>query len=37
MFESFSSNGTPVYHTNVMMSIGENFAVICADSITDEQ
>lgn len=25
----------PIYHTNVMMSIGENFAVICLDSIDD--
>ena len=26
-----------IYHTNVMMSIGENFAVICADAIDDKQ
>lgn len=26
-----------IYHTNVMMAIGEGFAVICLDSIPDEQ
>ncbi|RVT75826.1 amidinotransferase [Flavobacterium sufflavum] len=26
-----------VYHTNVMMSVGEHFAIICADMITDKQ
>lgn len=27
----------PIYHTNVMMSIGETIAIICADSIHDEE
>ena len=26
----------PIYHTNVMMSVGQELAVICADSIKDE-
>jgi len=26
-----------IYHTNVMMCLGENFAVICADSIDDKK
>ncbi|HTG67607.1 MAG TPA: arginine deiminase-related protein [Flavobacterium sp.] len=26
-----------VYHTNVMMSVGEHFAIICADMIADKQ
>jgi len=26
-----------IYHTNVMMCIGETFAVVCADSIDDKQ
>lgn len=26
----------PIYHTNVMMCLGESFAVICADCIDDE-
>jgi len=38
---TFTSNQTiaderlPIYHTNVMMSLGENFAVLCADTIDD--
>ncbi len=36
-FNSQSSNGKPFYHTNVMMSVGEHFVVICMDSITDDQ
>lgn len=35
LFKTASSNGLPVYHTNVMMSIGEAFAVICSESIVD--
>jgi hypothetical protein len=27
----------PIYHTNVMMCIGETFAVICADAIDDKK
>ena len=27
---------SPVYHTNVMMSIGRSFAVVCLESITDK-
>ncbi|MRX28572.1 arginine deiminase-related protein [Kangiella sp. HZ709] len=34
-FESKSSNGKPFYHTNVMLSIGEGFAAICVDAITE--
>jgi hypothetical protein len=26
----------PIYHTNVMMALAENFAVICLDSIDDK-
>ncbi|MDB5232315.1 MAG: amidinotransferase [Chitinophagaceae bacterium] len=29
-------NGQPVYHTNVLMSIGEGYAVLCSDCFTDE-
>ncbi|MEO9892217.1 arginine deiminase-related protein [Aurantibacter sp.] len=27
----------PIYHTNVMMAMGESFAVICLDAIDDKQ
>ena len=32
-FPTMSSTGHPVYHTNVMLSIGVDFAVICPDVI----
>ncbi len=35
-FHSYDRGGTPVYHTNVMMSVGKRFAVICAESIRDQ-
>jgi hypothetical protein len=34
-FEATDSCGGVIYHTNVMMSIGEKFVVICADAIVD--
>jgi len=40
IFEAFQTvNGQrkPIYHTNVMMCIGETFAVICADAIDDKK
>ena len=40
IFEAFQTvDGVrkPIYHTNVMMCLGENFAVICADAIDDKQ
>lgn len=36
MFDTCSSKGTPIYHTNVMMSIGEKYAVICLECIPDK-
>ena len=35
LFNAADENGTPIYHTNVMMSIGSRFAIVCLDSITD--
>lgn len=34
-FEAVGPDGRPAYHTNVMMAIGEDFAVVCADAIPD--
>jgi hypothetical protein len=34
-FEALGPGGRPAYHTNVMLAIGEGFAVICADAIPD--
>lgn len=36
-FDSVDQNGKPVYHTNVMMALGDGYAVICLDSISDTQ
>ncbi len=36
LFESFQSLGDirlPIYHSNVMMTIGNHFAILCADAI----
>mgnify|MGYP003574892150 CR=1 FL=1 len=32
-FQAIDENNFPIYHTNVMMCIGEKFAVVCLDSI----
>ena len=32
-FDAVDKDGFPVYHTNVLMSVGENLAVICDESI----
>lgn len=35
-FTSYDSKGGIVYHTNVMMSIGDDFILVCLESILDE-
>jgi len=37
LFETKSSTGKEIYHTNVMMSIGSNFAVVCSESIVEHE
>lgn len=34
-FEAIDSKARPIYHTNVMLSVGENIAICCFDSISD--
>jgi hypothetical protein len=34
-FEATDRNGQPIYHTNVMMSVGESLAIVCDESIAD--
>lgn len=34
-FTSVDQNNSPVYHTNVMMCVGDKFAVVCLDSVPD--
>jgi len=36
-FEANDSRGRRVYHTNVMMCLGERFAIVCADAIDDAE
>ncbi len=33
VFHSVDRNGMPIYHTNVMMALGEDFVVLCKESI----
>ncbi len=34
-FHAHDQNNLPIYHTNVMMCIGNTFAVVCLDAITN--
>ncbi len=35
VFHSVDAGGQEIYHTNVMMALGETFVVICLDSVRD--
>ncbi len=35
LFHAVDDNGQDIYHTNVMMAMGDNFVVICQESIKD--
>ena len=35
-FQTVNGRKKPIYHTNVMMSIGTDIAIVCLDSIVDE-
>jgi hypothetical protein len=34
-FAAHDESGRPIYHTNVLMSIGEHFAVVCTEAMSD--
>lgn len=36
VFDAVDKNGNLIYHTNVMMSVGSQIAVVCLESITKE-
>ena len=36
LFDCADAHGTPVYHTNVVMNVGTNKAVVCLESIRDD-
>ena len=35
-YQKVDGKQVPIYHTNVMMALGENFAVVCLDTITNK-
>ena len=35
-FHATDAEGFPIYHTNVMMCIGDGFALVCLESVPDE-
>lgn len=35
-FNAFGSDGTAIYHTNVMMCVADKFVVICLESVANE-
>jgi len=37
VFHAVDRNGDAIYHTNVMMALGEDFAVLCKDSISKKE
>lgn len=36
VFLATDKNGRPVYHTNVVMTLGKNFAILCEEAIEEE-
>ncbi|MFC3395359.1 citrulline utilization hydrolase CtlX [Brenneria rubrifaciens] len=36
-FNAYDQHNHPIYHTNVMMSVGKKYAVVCLDAITDHR
>ncbi|QPH40200.1 citrulline utilization hydrolase CtlX [Pedobacter endophyticus] len=36
-FQAVDGANFPIYHTNVMMCVGDRFAVVCLDSIPDQE
>ncbi len=37
IFHSFGRNGESIYHTNVMMTLGHTFAILCTECITNDE
>jgi hypothetical protein len=36
IFDARDRSGRPIYHTNVLFSLGTHFAILCADTVTPE-
>ncbi|MFB9863987.1 citrulline utilization hydrolase CtlX [Rufibacter immobilis] len=37
VFHAVDQKGLPIYHTNVMLSLGADFALVCLEAIPDEE
>ncbi|GGK65927.1 citrulline utilization hydrolase CtlX [Rufibacter glacialis] len=37
MFHAVDANGLPIYHTNVLLTVGADFALVCLEAIPDEE
>ncbi|MFN5371793.1 MAG: arginine deiminase-related protein [Bacteroidia bacterium] len=37
LFDALDSRGNPYYHTNVILSIGTRYAILCSESIPNEE
>jgi hypothetical protein len=37
LFGAFGQNNQPIYHTNVLLSIGADVAVVCSDCISENK
>jgi hypothetical protein len=35
LFDALGADGTPIYHTNVLLSIGSSWAVVCLEAIVE--
>lgn len=36
LFDAFDRAGRPIYHTNVLMSLGSKFAILCVEAVAPE-
>jgi hypothetical protein len=37
LFDAVDESGTPIYHTNVLMCVGEKFVTVCLDAIKSDE
>lgn len=37
VFSTQDSSGQPIYHTNVLLSVGENFAILCPEVVVEAE
>jgi hypothetical protein len=37
LFNAMDRHGEPIYHTNIMMSVGQQYVIVCMESIRDKR